>query len=182
MRTALTFLLLLLPLYTRAQAQNDSPPEHYPYKEWLVLGVGPGTPYDAYFGASYNFGKRHFYQVAFNASAELALFGGLPAYVNAASVSLGKRAAMKYVVAAAFAGPAFVWGRHRVDTDRHFKLFYTAGVNLNGQLYLRPLVDVGTVAGIPLGGIGFGIDLHSNLNPVRSTAGFRLSLYLGTAH
>lgn len=176
MRTALTLLLLLVPLVTRAQAQNDSLPERYPYKEWLILGAGRGAPYAASLVASYNFGKQHFYQVALNGNGDIFL----PSYVNAVSISLGKRLAAKYVVAAAFAGPAFAWGSHGVGANGHEKMFFTGGVNLNGQLYLRPLVDIGTVAGIPLGGIGVGIDLHGNLNPVQSTLGARLGLYLGT--
>lgn len=149
-----------------------------PLREWFTASLGPGTPHDVHFRAGYSFGRTRFYQAAFSHNTDFNFFGGPTGHVSGVSVSRGWRTASKYVVLAGFAGPAFVWGQQRRDATT--RRYYTAGLDLNGQLYLRPFAGVGTQAGIPLGGLGIGIEVQANANPVQSAAGIGIGLYLGT--
>lgn len=167
-------------MITVVSAQPVSAPDGETRKEWGTFTVGSGTPEWLHGGIAYHNGSRHLYQIAFNSALAVNVFGGPAPHVAAVSVSYGRRMTMKYAVAAAFAGPAVVWGAVQ-NEDGDYRRFVTAGAAANVQLYLRPFVNMGSPGGIPLKRLGFGVELQANGNPVQNVAGFRYGIYVGTA-
>jgi hypothetical protein len=159
------FALCFWVLHTTCMAQEDSLVKKR--VDWSNIGIGTARKdilnglAGANFSANYNsvIQKSNCYQVGLNTTF-FSAYPNLTAY----HVGLGKRYANRFLLLAAFFGPAYITGKAR-EKDR----FHTIGISSNVHLILKPLKD-----------LGLGIEFYTNLSFIQSTSGVRLVVHLSS--
>ena len=162
----LAFFLALAPAICLAQPDSSSRPW------WVSAGVGLGTPYEYTGGLSLNLGtgRGRLLQVALNRSEEFTL-GATPSSANALSAGVGWTRFGRLGRATFVVGPAIVWGRDPFELNR------------TAPPYREPYVTGGLVANVQLlERFGVGVDLYSNVNPIQSVGGGRVTIVLSGKH
>jgi len=132
-------------------------------RSWINFGVGRSAYPTTHFnwGVNYHLQRERLYQVGFNVSGKPVGNESVASFHAALGTRLGRR----FAQAAAFIGPAFVFGEEKIEhptpVPDEVKWFYTGGVfaDLQGLLLIPD--------------IGLGIDIFSIVSLKNSTVGIR---------
>lgn len=163
----LTLAILLQLATVSCLAQQPGPAAPDRDGGWLSIGIGRGVPYDFSGVVSANFGRVRFWQVAYNGTGDLSL-GGKVAGGGSVSFGRGHSFVDRIGRVAGSIGPGFVWGQYwHGSPTTELSSFKTIGLVASAQFVLTPIKEV-----------GFGIDLYSNVNSIKTVGGIRLSIVL----
>lgn len=162
-------LALLLALASGAASAQAPPSISLGDLDWWVgLSAGPeAPPMFAGGGIHVSAGRQFAVQLGFEGSDQFTI-NLAPTTMRAVSLSVGARAQRGRLHAAAFIGPAVVWGRDKFDDDRggpSRQPYTTSGVAVNGVAFVEVLQ-----------GLGLGLGVAGNANSEVSTVGARLTL------
>jgi hypothetical protein len=155
-------LLLLFQIVAAGESVvGPASPEHD--KGWMTAGLGNDAPFDLGFSVTANYGREHFWQLAWNGSSIFDL-GGETTHIKSYSLARGYSISSRWTRLSLAAGPAFVEGLGWRDNDtRDLKYFRTIGLILNAQYILTPIKEAGV-----------GLEFYGNLNSEISVLGIRL--------
>ena len=145
------------------------------YREWANLGLG-----DANLGLNYNFSwNDRLWHVGYTFRGALFdLFGGGMSFgvddegysIHAVDVAVGRGVFDRFFAVGLFLGPAILSGQKpsgELDSlgDPVPETYISGGAVASGQVFLKPLPE-----------IGVGVEVFGNANPIKSVAGWRLSV------
>ena len=153
--TYILFILLLLssPGLSQQKDLNNI--------DWLSFGVGPGENEQISSYINYTFLDESAFQLTFNSSMELKLFGKSKHNLYSASLSYGLTDIGDWFFGGVFMGPSFMLEERPNQNNS-----YSAGINLNAQ-YFFAFADVN----------GIGLDAFVNVNTLKTIYGVRVSLF-----
>lgn len=152
-------LFILFIFFASLNVAQDSSSQ---YKYWVNAGMRLKAIDDVGIHLNYNFSLENVYaQMFFSAQKFSVNNRTMETYIG--SIACGERIYKRYYLVAIFIGPSVVWG-NRIAADKNSN-FSTVGLNINLQLYFKPLSE-----------IGLGIELIQNFNREKSFTEFHFSM------